>query len=83
MAVPMPEQTEPCDFSTETIPASPLNERIDKDIKSCMETGEGAAVFDYVRDNIASWRFDDVRTAVRAITEQAKAIKTQERQLMR
>ena len=75
MAVPMPEQTDSCDFSTEVIPASPLNEGVDKDIKSCMETGEGAAAFAYVRDNIASWRFDDVRTAVRAITEQAKVNK--------
>ena len=75
LPVQMPKQTEPCDFSTEIIPASPLNELIDKDIKSCMETEERAAAFAYVRDNIASWRFDDVRTAVRAITEQAKVNK--------
>jgi glutamate synthase domain-containing protein 1/glutamate synthase domain-containing protein 3 len=73
--VPMPEQTEPCDLSTEIIPASPLNEAVDKHIKSCIETGEGAAVFDYVCDNISSWGFDDVRTAVRAIIEQAKGYK--------
>lgn len=72
LPVPMPKQNEPCDFSTETIPVSPLNEAVDTDIKHCIETGEGPAIFAYVRDNIPSWSFDDVRTAVRAITEQAK-----------
>jgi glutamate synthase domain-containing protein 1/glutamate synthase domain-containing protein 3 len=72
LPVPMPEQTGPCDFSTSIIPSSPLNEEVDKNIKSCIETGEGIAVFDYVRDNISSWSFDDVRTAVLSITEQAK-----------
>lgn len=70
--VSMPKQDEPCDFSKETIPDSPLNEAIDGDIKDCMKTGEGYAVFEYARDNIPFWNFDDVRTAVRAITEQAR-----------
>ena len=70
--VPMPKQDEPYDFSRETIPDSPLNETVDADIKHWMETGEGLDVFEYVRENIPSWSFDDVRTVVRAITEQAK-----------
>jgi glutamate synthase domain-containing protein 3 len=70
--VPMPKQNEPCDFSRETIPDSPLNEGVEAAIQNCMEKGESVAVFDSVRDNIAAWNFDDVRTAVRALTEQAK-----------
>jgi glutamate synthase domain-containing protein 1/glutamate synthase domain-containing protein 3 len=70
--VSMPKQDEPCDFSRETIPDAPLNGVVEADVMDCMETGEGLAVFEYVRDNIPSWSFDDVRTAVRAIIEQAK-----------
>lgn len=70
--VSMPKQNEPCDFSRGTIPDSPLNEEVEAEIKHCMETGEDLAVLKYVRDNIPSWSFDDVRVAVRVITEQAK-----------
>jgi glutamate synthase domain-containing protein 3 len=70
--VSMPKQDEPCDFSRETIPDTPLNEAVDADIKKCMQNREDGAVFEFVRENIHSWSFDDVRTAVRAIKEQAK-----------
>jgi len=70
--VSMPEQNEPCDFSRGTIPGSPLNKTIDTDIEHCMETGEGLTVFEYARDNMPTWSFDDFRTAVRTIKEQAK-----------
>ncbi|MBN1833102.1 MAG: glutamate synthase [Deltaproteobacteria bacterium] len=70
--VSMPKQNEPCDFSRGAIPGSPLNGEVDTDIEHCIETGEGLAVFEYARDNIPTWSFDDIRTAVRAITEQAK-----------
>jgi len=68
----MPKQKEACDFTSETIPASPLNDAVDAEIKHCFETGEAPVIFEYVRENIPSWSFDDVRTAVRAVTEQAK-----------
>jgi glutamate synthase domain-containing protein 1/glutamate synthase domain-containing protein 3 len=70
--VPMPEQTESCDFSKDIIPLSSLNENIEKNIKHCLETGEYGTLFDYVSDNISTWSFDDVWTACSFIKEQAK-----------
>ncbi|MDY6971040.1 MAG: glutamate synthase [Thermodesulfobacteriota bacterium] len=75
LPVRMPDQTEACDFSISIGPSSRLSADLDEQIKSSIEIGEGSAVFEYVRSKISSWGFDDLRTAVRAIADQAKDAK--------
>jgi glutamate synthase domain-containing protein 3 len=45
---------------------------MEKNIRSCFETGGDEAVFEYIRENIAFWNFDDVRGACKVIRDQAK-----------
>jgi glutamate synthase domain-containing protein 1/glutamate synthase domain-containing protein 3 len=68
----MPEQPDRCDFSTEIIPGASLNKEVDEEIEHCFETGDGRSVFEYVREHIPFWGFDDLRTAIRIVAEQVK-----------
>jgi glutamate synthase domain-containing protein 1/glutamate synthase domain-containing protein 3 len=73
--VPMPKQTEPFDFAKEECVSSTAGNDVEKRIQQLFESGDGQVLFDYVRDRIAGWRFDDVQGALRTIREQAKDVK--------
>ena len=62
--VPMPAGTEPCEFTTD-MPES--NSEIQKDIASGFESGQAVGIFEYVRNNISDWSFDDICFACRMI----------------
>ena len=68
--VPMPAKTEACDFSADI--KYPKQQISKTDITQCFESGKAAAVFEYIRDNIPDWSFDDIRTACDAIVELAE-----------
>ena len=70
--VPMPEKTESCDFTREESFTSPTDEDVEKDVRIFLETNKPDALFDYVRDKIPSWSFDDIRAACGIITDLAK-----------
>jgi glutamate synthase domain-containing protein 1/glutamate synthase domain-containing protein 3 len=67
--VPMPANTEGCDFSTKIDIG---NSHVEKDIRQCFETGRAIALFEYVCDSMPRWSFEDVRTVFGLITELAK-----------
>jgi glutamate synthase domain-containing protein 3 len=60
--VPMPGGTEACDFS-----AGPPASATDSQIKQLLDAGRSMDLFEYVRDNIGLWSFDDIRAACRII----------------
>ncbi len=64
--VPMPGGTEACDFSAESPVSAP-----DAQIKQLIEADRSMDLFEYIRDNINLWSFDDIRTACRIIADEA------------
>jgi glutamate synthase domain-containing protein 3 len=58
------EKTESCDFTKE-IPDIKNNEQIGKIINEYAAAGK--YIFEFVRDNIPQWSFDDIRIACRAM----------------
>ena len=71
-SVPMPKKTESCDFTRERIFTAPKDSEVEKELRLCLETGNLVTLFDYVRDKIPSWSFDDIWTACEIITGLAK-----------
>ena len=67
-SVPMPANTEACDFSAKIAP----NVNIEHDIRQYFEKGKASAIFEYVRDNIHGWSFDDIGAACDVIVTMAK-----------
>lgn len=67
-AVPMPRGTEACDFSVKEAASTACSD-IKTDIGDRLEGGRGAALFEYMRDNISHWSYDEIRAACRAISE--------------
>jgi len=64
--VPMPGGTEACDFSAEQ-PASTSDAQVSTEIERLLKAGSATDMFEYVRDNISLWSFDDIRAACRII----------------
>ncbi|MGD0589178.1 MAG: glutamate synthase [Bacteroidota bacterium] len=63
------EKTESCDFTKE-IPDTKNKEQIGKIINEYASAGK--YIFEFVRDNIPQWSFDDIRTACRAMRDLGK-----------
>lgn len=68
--VPMPRGTEPCDFAA-NIDTNQANSGIRK-IEDIIRELQLIALFEYIRDNISSWSFGDVRSVCRLISEQGR-----------
>jgi glutamate synthase domain-containing protein 1/glutamate synthase domain-containing protein 3 len=60
------EKTESCDFTKE-IPDTKNKEQIEKIINEYAAAGKN--IFEFVRDNIPHWSFDDIRVACRAMRD--------------
>jgi glutamate synthase domain-containing protein 1/glutamate synthase domain-containing protein 3 len=73
--VPMPKQTESFDFTKEVSVSSASGNGAVKRIQHIYATGGGQALFEYMRDSIPTWGFDDFQTVCRTIREQAKDVK--------
>jgi glutamate synthase domain-containing protein 1/glutamate synthase domain-containing protein 3 len=67
--VDITEKTESCDFTKE-IPDTKNKEQIEKIITEYASAGK--YIFEFVRDNIPKWPFDDIRIACRAIRDLGK-----------
>jgi glutamate synthase domain-containing protein 1/glutamate synthase domain-containing protein 3 len=65
-SVVITEKTESCDFTKEIF-NSRNKEQIEKIITEYASAGK--YIFDFVRDNIPQWSFDDIRIACRAMRE--------------
>jgi glutamate synthase domain-containing protein 1/glutamate synthase domain-containing protein 3 len=63
-SVVITEKTESCDFTKEN-PDTTNKEQIEKIINEYASAGK--YIFEFVRDNIPQWSFDDIRIACRAI----------------
>ena len=63
------EKTESCDF-TKSIPDTKNKEHIDKVINEYASAGK--YIFEYVKDNIPQWSFDDIRIACRVMRDLGK-----------
>jgi glutamate synthase domain-containing protein 1/glutamate synthase domain-containing protein 3 len=66
--VAMPRATEGCDFSAVS---NTRNGNIESEIARCFDKGKTPALFEYVRDNISLWSFQDVAAAFDIIVEMA------------
>ena len=69
--VPITNKTEACDFSSENF-SSGTSEKIETQIKAIIESGVYTKLFNYFKDNIPSWTFDDISFACSKLRELAK-----------
>ena len=67
--VPMPEPSEPFDFTLETAPAIDLD--IENQLKRLIEINNTRKIYEYVSGNIPGWHFDDIRNVCKTIREKA------------
>ncbi len=71
-AVPMPKETQSCDFSQEPSLSPENEEEIGTIISDKFESGSGMAIFEMMRDIIYEWTFDEFRFACQQIVNLAK-----------
>jgi glutamate synthase domain-containing protein 1/glutamate synthase domain-containing protein 3 len=69
--VPITNKTEVCNFSSENF-SSGISEKIGKHIVTIIESGDSPALFNYFRENIPEWIFDNIRFACFKLRELAK-----------
>lgn len=67
--VPMPESSEACDFTAETLTA--IDPDIENQIENLIEVNDPGKIYEYVCGNIPSWHFDDILAACKTIREKA------------
>jgi glutamate synthase domain-containing protein 1/glutamate synthase domain-containing protein 3 len=73
--VALPQAGEPCDFSSGEFLTHPLSEAVEKNLRLQMETG-GPALYQYLRDFLIGRNFDELRAALRFVTDNAKKTAT-------
>jgi glutamate synthase domain-containing protein 1/glutamate synthase domain-containing protein 3 len=71
-AVPMPNETQSCDFSQRPSLSSEDEEEIETVISDKFESGSGMAIFEMISDIIYEWSFDEFRIACEHIVNIAK-----------
>jgi glutamate synthase domain-containing protein 1/glutamate synthase domain-containing protein 3 len=69
--VPMPKQTESCDFSQEPSLPSEDEEDIETIISDKFESGSGLAIYEMISDIVHEWTFDEFRMACQQIVNLA------------
>jgi glutamate synthase domain-containing protein 1/glutamate synthase domain-containing protein 3 len=70
--VPLPGGTEVCDFSKEQTSAAGPGEKLVAVINEKLAAGNSMAAFEWVRDQLSKWTFDEFRAVCREIAGQAK-----------
>ena len=70
--VPLPGGTESCDFSKDPASLSGPGEKLAAVINEKLVPGNSMAVFEWLREQIPQWTFDEFRSACRQIAGQAK-----------
>ncbi|MCP4455138.1 MAG: glutamate synthase, partial [Planctomycetes bacterium] len=73
--VELPKLTGACDF-TLNVGDLDRHPEITKPTTEALDTGEAAAVFNYIRDHAASWSFEEFQVALRVLGNQADKPKT-------
>ena len=68
--VPIPGGTESCDFSKDQVAVS--SDKLAAAVNEKLVSGNSTAVFEWMRDQLARWTFDEFRSACRQIAEAAK-----------
>ncbi|MCP4138124.1 MAG: glutamate synthase [bacterium] len=69
--VQMPDETESCDFTSDSYMTHLVNDDIRKKIEQNYESGADD-LFAYIRDNISFWAFQDVRAVCKMIIDRSK-----------
>ncbi len=69
--VPITSKTGACDFSSKEF-SSVTSNTIESQIKAIVESGVYTRLFNYFKDNIPSWTFDDIRSGCSVLRELAK-----------
>jgi len=70
--VPLPGGTESCDFSKEQTSLSGPGEKLADFISEKLVAGDSLAAFEWLRDQLPQWTFDEFRSVCRQIAGQAK-----------
>ena len=70
--VPLPGGTESCDFSSDQVPAAGPGDKLASVLNAKLVSGNSMAVFEWMRDQLPSWTFDQFRSACRQIADAAK-----------
>jgi glutamate synthase domain-containing protein 1/glutamate synthase domain-containing protein 3 len=70
--VPLPGGTEACDFSKEQTSVAGPGEKLSAVINEKLAAGNSLAAFEWVRDQLSQWTFDEFRAVCREIAGQAK-----------
>ncbi|HVM59810.1 MAG TPA: glutamate synthase [Verrucomicrobiae bacterium] len=68
--VPIPSGTESCDFSKDQVTVS--SDKLAAVINEKLASGNGTAVFEWMREHLAKWTFREFRSACRQIADVAR-----------
>ena len=69
--VPLPVDGEACDFTSETYLNHKLNSEIENNIKQ-YSGKDSASLYDYIRESLQAWSYDDFRAVLRIIADNAR-----------
>jgi len=74
-AVPMPKQTEACDFSKEIAGTFNANTQLGKDIGNALDADDALAVYRHICDNVRVMDFEELCLVCRYLADQAENTK--------
>jgi glutamate synthase domain-containing protein 3 len=70
--VPIPGGTESCDFSKDQASLTGPSEKPSASLNEKLVPGKGMEVFEWLRDQLLQWTFDEFRSACRQVADAAK-----------
>jgi glutamate synthase domain-containing protein 1/glutamate synthase domain-containing protein 3 len=70
--VPIPGGTESCDFSRDQASLTGPSEKPSASLNEKLVPGKGMEVFEWLRDRLPQWTFDEFRSACRQVADAAK-----------
>jgi len=70
--VPMPKANESCDLAKD-VGSLRRDKAVEEKIDACLRGSNAAGLFEFFRDGMATWSFDVIRTACRALSERGVA----------
>lgn len=74
--VPMPKQTEACDFSKDVDTSKKVDADVTQELRKALEAKDALPVYDILSSRIPTWSFDEIRRACRFVADQAENVKS-------
>lgn len=73
--VPMPRQTEACDFTTDADESGTIDEQVNRELRKALDAKDALRLYDIISSRIPTWSYDEIGRIYRFVANQAENTK--------